>query len=421
MVKKFLIVFFIISLNFFAKAQIASIFADEILDSAKTRVGIGGDYDLNSTAFTTSFLTKFYTGGYIDNDLKNSVLSRIKNTNRIGANFSYGVFGAFKLDSLCHNKNISIFFSVRDRFHFDAQFSKDFYEVGFYGNSKYAGKTANFNGFSLNMIRYQQFQIGLFSSKLDSAAHWGIGLSFLKGQQYLSVLAKKAELFTSADGQYIDFNTDMNAAKSDPMHNGISAFNGYGSSLDLYFEAPFQTRFGDSKMRIAVSDIGFLYFNKQTSTLKQDSIFHYTGIRVNSINDIQNSTLGSTSKDSLINSIAPYKKQSYSATLPAVLDFTFQTNFNTHFHLIEGLRNVFNGNYNLLAYVKGNFYFNSKFMVTTSIGYGGYGYFNYGLGIFAKLGKGIAVYAGSNNIEGYIAPKKTSGQGLYFSLIKNFN
>ena len=397
-----------------------SIFANEFPDSASSRYGIMGDYDINSNAITNSFTTKFYTGGYIDNDLKNSVLNRIKNNNRIGGNVNSSFYAAFKLNSLGHQKNMSIFFSVRNRAHFDASFSKDLFNIGFYGNSEYAGKTADLSNFNLNLIRYQQIQVGIFSSKLDNAARWGIGVSLLKGEQYLNILAKKAELFTSADGQYINLNTELSIAMSDTAHKGIGAFNGYGASMDLFFEAPFQTRLGNSKISVSVSDIGAIRFNKQTETLNEDSAFHYSGIKIKSIYDLQNSTFGSKAKDSVINSVAPFKKHFYSATLPSVLNFAFETQFNKHFHLIEGIRYVFNGNYNLLIYLNGNFYLNSKFILSTTFGYGGYGTYNYGLGVSAKLIKNFVIYAGSNNIEGFIVPKKTTGQGAYISLIKKF-
>lgn len=418
--KKIVFIFFFISISHIASAQIASIFAEELLDSSKTRIAIGGDYDLNSTAFTTKFVTKFYTGGYIDTDLKNSVLNRAKNMNRIGGNYNYGIYAAFKLDSFNRSKKMTMFFSVRERFHFDSQFSKDLFKVGFYGNAQYAGKTANFNDFSLNLIHYQQVQIGLFSSKLDSAGRWGIGFSFLKGEQYLSVLAKKAELFTSEDGQYIDFNTELFAAQSDTAHKGFGALNGFGSSVDLFFEAPFQTRFGVSKLRATVSDIGFIHFNNKTLKLKQDSLIHYTGFKINSFYDLQDSTIGSASTDSIINKVAAVKKESYSATLPALFDLQFETQFSNRFHLTEGIRYVFNGNFALLYYVKGNFYIKSGFLLSTTLGYGGYGNLSYGISIKTKIGNGLVIYAGSNNMEGFIAPKKVSGQGAFISLIKQF-
>ena len=417
---KKLVILLFISFNYIAKSQIATIFADDFVDSSKISIGIIGGYNLNSNALTNSFMTKFYTGGYINSDLKNSVLSRMQNLNRVGGNYYSGVYGAFKLDSLCHSKNMSLFFSVRDRVHVDAQFSQDLFTVALYGNARYAGKTANFNDFSLNLMRYQQLQIGLFSSKLDSAARWGIGISFLKGSQYLSVAAPTAELYTSEDGQYIDFNTNMSVSKAGSVNNGLGTMNGYGTSIDVYFEAPFQTRVGDSKLRASVSDLGFIRFFKQEAVLKQDSLFHYTGFTINNIYGLQNSSLGNIPKDSVVSAIAPFKKKAFSVTLPAVLDLTFETHFNKHFYLIEGIKNVFNANYTLLYYVKSNIYINSKLMVSATFGYGGYGTLNYGLSIAAKMGKGMTIYLGSNNIEGYISPSTTLGQGVYFSLVKNF-
>jgi len=421
MLRTTIISLFLLVFSFRSDAQIASIFADEFPDSASTRIGVNADYAIGSNCLTNEFMGKFYKGGFIDEKLKNEVLSRTRNRNRLGGDVNMGIYAAFKLDSLFHKKDVSLFFTVKDRQHFDAAFSKDLYKVGFYGNAAYAGKTASFDGFNMTLLRYQQVQIGLFSSMYDSAARWGVGLSFLKGEQYASVYARTAELYTSEDGEYINFNTSMEMAKSDTAQKGLGAVNGFGASVDIYFEAPFKTKFGDSKMRVSVSDIGLINFNKNTLYMKQDSVFQYNGFTINSIYDLQDSTLSDkTSPDSVLNSIAPFKKQSVSVTLPAILNLSFETRFSKNFELAEGIRYVFNANYNLLAYVKGNFYFNPRFMLSATLSYGGYGTFNCGIGVFANLGKGFVLYAGSQNIEGYIVPKKTTAQGAYFSLVKNF-
>lgn len=420
MKKNFNIILFFIAIQFSAQAQIESFFADEFPDSSKTRIGLMADYDLNSNALTSQFINKFYKGKYLDTDLKNSVLDRVKNNNQVGANINYSVYGVFKTDSLFHKKNISIFFSIKDREHFDARFSKDLFKVGFYGNADYAGKIADFNGFDLNLLRYQQFQIGILLSKSDTSSRFGIGLSFLKGEQYKSIHAKKAELFTSEDGQTIDFNTSFQVAQSDTATNGLGAFNGYGASADIYFEAPYKTRIGKSKLRVSVADIGLIRFNKQSLYLNQDSLFHYTGFTVNSIYQLQDSTFAKTSKDSIMNAIAPLKKQSVSVSLPAILNLSFETQLNKHVQLTEGIQYVFNANYNLLFYVKGNFILTNNIAISATVGYGGYGNFNYGIGAFANFGNGFLIYVGSHNMEGYLAPKKTCGQSAYISLVKNF-
>lgn len=418
--KKILFILAILFVNICADAQISAIFSDEFPDSTKTRVGLVADYGINATALTSQFVSKFYKGGYIDVDLKDQVLKRTRNMNNIGGDLNYGVYVGIKLDSIFHKKNISLFFSLRDRAHIDARYSKDFYKVGFYGNSAYAGKVADFNDFNVNFLRYQQLQVGLFSSKYDSAARWGIALSLLKGEQYASIFAQKAELYTSEDGQYIDFNTNMQVAVSDTANKGIGAFNGMGASIDIYFEAPFKTRFGNSKLRVSVADIGAIKFNNKSLFLNQDSLFHYEGFNVTSIYDLQDSTFSNTSQDSIISAVAPFKNQSFSVTLPSVLNLSYETQFNEHFLLVEGIRYVFNGNYHLLAYVKGNFIINQKFTISATVGYGGYGKFQYGVGTFANLGKGFIIYAGSTNLEGFITPKKACGQSAYISLVKNF-
>lgn len=404
-----------------APAQISAIFQNNISDSTKVRIGFLGDYNLNATSLTNSFMTKFYTGGFIDSDLKNAVLDRTKDKNRIGAEINFGMHGAFKMDTLFHKNYFHLFFSIRNRAHFDAQFSKDFYTVGFYGNSQYTGKTANFNDFNLNLYRYQQFQIGLFASNAECIARWGVALSLLKGEQYASVNAKTAEFYTDANANYVNFNTSIEIAQSDINNKGLKAFNGYGTSLDIFIETAFKKHDGKSKLKIEITDIGLIKFNDQSLYLQQDSLFHFNGFYVKNIYDLKDSIFKNASQTGIKKSLFPLENKSYTVIIPANLNLTFETKFNSHFHLIEGIRYIFNANYSLLSYIMTNIYFTKNFMLSTSIGYGGYSNFNYGIGLSANLGSGFIINTGSHNIEGYLVPTKTSGQGAYFSLIKTFN
>jgi hypothetical protein len=414
--------FFCLLICFYSgKAQIATLFTDELAEVPKTRMGITADYFINANSFTTQFITKFYKGGFIDASLKDQVSARTKNSNRAGAELNYGLFASFRLDSLFNKPDYHLFFNVRDRQHVDAQFSKDFYQVGFYGNSAYAGKTANFNNFSIHLLRYQQIQIGLFSTRLDSGARWGIALSFLKGEQYYAVSARKAELFTSADAQFIDFNTEIEMAQSRPDNKGMSAINGFGAAFDAYFEAPFQSAIGPSKLIASVADMGLLRFDDQSIYRKQDSLFHYTGFQIKSIFDLQDSLFLNTSQDSIQNKLFPETRRSVTATLPSTFNLSLETALSKNFRLTEGIRYIFNANYKLLAYVKGSVFFNNRVALSATIGYGGYGDLNYGIGFGANLGAGFLIQAGCNNLEGYVTPTRAAGQSAYFSIIKNFN
>jgi hypothetical protein len=415
----FIIILFI-SIAAIVKAQIPVIYSQEFNDTAKLKVGFVADYSLNSNSFTSTFISKFYNGGYINNDLKNQVLDKTKLKNRIGADGNMGIFVAFMPDSFLHKKNIGFFVSLRDRQHFDARFSKDFYKLAFYGNSQFAGETAYLSDFNLNFIRYQQLQFGFYTSRLDSAARLGVAVSFLKGEQYASIYAKQADLFTSEDGQYINFATNMQIAQSDTAKKGLGAFNGAGASIDIFFEAPFKTKIGDAKLSVSVADIGLIRFNKKTLYLNQDTTFHFEGFQINSIYDLQDSTFSNTNQDSIINKVAPFKKQAVTCTLPSVLTIAYHLQLSKRFALTEGLRYVYNGNYNLLLFAKADYWLNKKINVSATFGWGGYGNFNYGVGVYGNLGKGYMIQIGSNNIEGFIVPTKTAGMGAYVSLVKNF-
>lgn len=419
--KKLYILFYFAVYFIPGKAQIAAVFTEEQRDSSKAKTGITSDCFINASSLTTDFINAFYKGNYIDARLKDNVLAHTKNGNRAGAELNYGLFAAFKLDSLFHKNGFNLFFAIRDRQHVDTYFPKDFYALGFYGNAMYAGQTANLSKFSLNLLRYQQFQIGLYSSQSDSSARWGIALSFLKGEQYYSVLAKKALLYTSADAQYIDFEAEIEMAQSNPSNKGINAVNGFGAGMDLFFEAPFQASIGASKLTVSVADIGLIRFNDQSIYRKQDSLFHYSGFQIKSIFDLQDSLFLNTSQDSIQNKILPARKRSVTVTIPTTVNLSFETALSQHFHLSEGIHYIFNANYKLLAYVRGSFYFNKSIMASATVGYGGYAGFNCGIGLRAKLGAGFSIYAGTNNIEGYVAPSTTAGRSAYFSIIKNFN
>jgi hypothetical protein len=66
------------------------------------------------------------------------------------------------------------------------------------------------------------------------------------------------------------------------------------------------------------------------------------------------------------------------------------------------------------------FQFNAGFYTSVILGFGGYSRLNIGLEIGKKLPYGIALVAGSQFINGYLAPAQGSGQGAYLSLCKTF-
>ena len=226
-------------------------------------IELWGNYHINSNTIINDFTNHFYLSQFLDSSLKNRVAANLKYQNRLGLNADAGFYYKCSPDTLFGRPKLSIFIAIKNREHFDMRFSDDFFNLVFYGNRKFAGKTADLNNFNFNYLKYQQFTTGIEWSGLDHSAKIGMGFSVLKGERHLHLNAKKAELYTNEYGEYVDFKSLINVSMSDTSNKGIKAINGYGFSTDLFFEAPYKTKHASGKISIKVSDLGFINWNNK--------------------------------------------------------------------------------------------------------------------------------------------------------------
>jgi len=418
--RKFIVVFIALITHHFSSAQCTDYLFRDQVNLYNSTITVFGNYSIGSNAITNQFFGKFYKGGFIDADLKDKVSEKMINQNRFGADISAGVEYLYLPDTLFGKRRLGFFAAARDREHFDTQFSKDLFHLGFYGNKDFAGKTADMNNFNLNLLRYQQVQVGFLWAGLDTAkAKLGIGVSVLKGEQLLSIMAKKAELYTSSDGQYIDLTTSATMHRSDTSSKGFSAMNGTGASIDVFLEAPYIIKKRKGVITIRVTDMGAIFWNNNSLTYSTDSTYHYTGYKVENLFDLQDSTFKSNSTSDIANNNLNIRHKGYSTTIPATINISTNT-FYGKFNFIKGFRYMFNANYKGLFYVKGNYFITPKVMLGITVGYGGYSNFNYGIEVAAMLGKSFSLHAGSNNVEGFLVPKNTTAQGAFMVIKKHF-
>jgi hypothetical protein len=68
-------------------------------------------------------------------------------------------------------------------------------------------------------------------------------------------------------------------------------------------------------------------------------------------------------------------------------------------------------------FAEGIFNWNKNLSTTLHVGIGGYGKLTFGLNVDYKISTWF-LRLGSNALQGYISPKNTLGQGLFFSISK---
>lgn len=398
---------------------LAAQYNSEFLNFEKTRrsISLNGEYELGSNGIYNAFLNKFIVGGYIDNNLKDASAKHMKELNVLGANFNYDVAAFFG-----RNPRYSYLIGVKDQQIFNASYTKDFYQLAFYGNRPYLDETKNFSSSSINSLRFQELKLGFIWHKIDTTAKIGVSVSFLKGQQLFYIRAfEGSSVYTNADATELIFNSNFIMAQSDTT--GISnplRYAGVGASADIFFETPYQSRFGKSSvLTVNANNIGFLHWFDNSVQYNSDSTFRFSGYHVDNLLDLKDSTLSAINQDTIIRNTTNARKESFNVNIPTNLLIINKIIFSDRFALSTGFRYLFNSNFKPYFFMDAEYNFTSHFGGSLHVGYGGYAKLGVGLTLQYNA-PGFYVKVGSNSLQGYVSPKNTYGQGAFISIAKKF-
>ena len=410
---RFIIYFCFCSIAFFAQ------YNSEFLNFEKTArsISINGEYELGSNGIYNSLLNKFIYGGYINKKIKDASNDHMKNLNVMGANINYDMSVFFG-----RNSKYSYLIGIKDQIIFNSSFTKDFYQLMFYGNKPYLNETKNLAGSSINSLRFQELKLGFIWHKIDTTAKVGVSVSILKGQQLFYIKAKEgSSLYTNSDGTELVFNSDFDMALSDTNNRkNPFAYTGIGASADIFFETPYKSKIGmGSVLTVNANNIGFLHWFDNSVQYNSDSTFRFDGYKVDNLLDLQDTTLAAINRDSIIKNTTNARKESFNVNIPTNLLIINKIRFTNKFVLGTGFRYLFNSNFKPYFFADAEYQLTSKITGVLHVAYGGYSKLNVGLA-FSYNSPAWFFKIGSNSLQGYISPSNTYGQGVFISIAKKF-
>jgi len=380
-------------------------------------ISVNGEYELGSNGIYNSFFNKFIVGGHIDKKLKDASAKNMKGLNVLGANVNYNICAFFG-----NKPKYSYLIGFKDQQIFNSSFTKDFYELAFYGNTPYLDQTKNFSGSSINSLRFQELKIGFIWHKIDTTAKIGASVSILKGQQLFYIRANQgSSLYTNADGTELLFNSNFDMAMSDTNSNSNPfLYYGIGASADIFFETPYKSRLGKgSVLTVNANNIGFLHWFDNSVQYNSDSTFSFSGYNVDNLLDLQDSTLAAVDRDTILKNTTNARKESFNVNIPTNLLIINKILFTDKFSLSTGFRYLFNSNFKPYFFMDAEYQLAKNFYGIMHVGYGGYAKLGVGL-TFIYNSPGFYVKVGSNSLQGYLSPKNTYGQGAFISIAKKF-
>ena len=373
--------------------------------------------DITSNAVANAFIRSLYYNKYIDNEAKEEVIAKAKLFNRLGGVSKVGLTYLYQKEK---NKPI-LSFSLFDRMNLNSKFSDDLFAVVFFGNKSYAGKTASVGPFNFNFLRYQQLSVGWKWDK-DSTSHsYGFSISVLNGQKNLSIQSNKANLFTAEDGTYVDFDVSMQANNTDSLNKHFFANNGVGFSSDFFYKIPFKFFEKQSALFIEVEDLGFIRWNKKSVQLSSDSSYHYEGILVNDIFNLNNTSSSKNLYD-VIDKHTNSIQKSYSTFLPGLIHLHTNYSWKSRIMVEKGISYRFNSTANLFLYAKIHFMLGKSKLtdIACNVGYGDYGNFRSGIDFKTGFIKHYVIQLSTQYIFSNLFLKAPAGMGIYLRLLRTF-
>jgi len=378
-------------------------------------ISMHGEYDFNSDALQNAFVSRFIRGGHLDSITKGNAHKKLTAANLAGGSYAAGLTAFWGLKK---NK-FSFVTGLKQVEFFNSTFSDDFFSMVFYGNKMFAGKTANIGGTTINHFKFQEVKLGLIWDKIDTTAQVGFSLSYLKGQNLFQLNTGTSSIFTAQDASEIYLNMHGSFTASDTAKNkqGLGAFNGHGLSAEFFAEMPYRGKLGPSKFYISVNNLGFIQWNSKTLNLNFDTNYLYNGVAIDNLFQVSDTTIQQLSKDSITKNFIATTREKKATNLPTSFLLLHTIQFNKVFALTNGFRHIFQGNYKPYLFVEGEFTILKNLAATLHVGIGGYGKFTAGLNVEYNY-KMWYLRIGSNALQGYLAPKQTMGQGLFFSVSK---
>lgn len=393
-------------LRYYAQGSVAS--------SKSTLPGfaaINGEYSLMSSGITNRFFLDFINGSYIDNAQKQYIYGRLSDANRFGYQLNLSVSGAATV-----NRSTRIIAAVSASQHNSAVFSKDMFYLFFRGNKPFAGKTADLDPFKFTSFSYQTFSVAINKSNADNRINFWAGLSMIRGGSFRQAEAENLKLFTEQYGAYIEAEADIKARVSAGKPGLIANKNGIGAS----FFGGFDYRIGKSIIGFAVSDLGFIQWDKM-KTYKANGLIRFEGKEIPNILGFSDTLLTSYSVDSLAAEVGvDIDEENFLYRIPTFIKLTYVYKHSEEWMFISGVEVVTGLGAIPRVFLKPVYALTDNLYIQGCLMYGGFGRLNLELGATAHLGKQISGYANLNVAGLLLAANKTGGQGLSLGIYKCF-
>jgi hypothetical protein len=409
----------LIPIFFWFSAQQMTDYSPQDRRDYSMQVHINGSFEANSNSLNTEMIRFFLAGRYIDENMKDRSLKRMKNQNRLGMEMGTEIGFLHKPDS-GFGKNWSYSVNVGYRFLFGGTFSRDAYRLGLYGNAPFVDERLDLSGLNARFLGYQYLQMGFVKEFSGKTWHKGLGfgLGVANANQFFSLSLPRGSIFTREDGQYLDVDADFSFAQNDASKNRFFYPNGFGLFGNLNFVMTDRKR---HLIYVKADQFGMMRFNRFSSTRSLDTAFTFSGVNVDNLLNVNGNLINET-VDSLTEGLSG-RTAGGAVWLPmpgrVEIGYSYTVLPRRLFMNVSGDFLLFPG-YLPRGTLRITGIPDPFVSVSGTLAYGGWGGFNVGLDLGFHFGQGWHFTLGTQTLQSIAAERISSGLSLRAGLVKRF-
>jgi hypothetical protein len=402
-------------LSVFVRAQFLILPHDSLVDlpaERMQRITASAWADYNSSALYNELTGRIYRGGYISRELRQRSRDLLQDNNRAG--YDAGVRLTWTgNDSLFGRPRMRPLLSAAWRNTMGARFTRDVFELGFFGNAQFEDRTATLSPSAHAQMTWQTLGFGI----QDVVTRSFLRVDLVRGRAFNASDIHRATLYTAPDGRALVLDMDAVYWRTDTAGRQERHTNGLGASISGQWNVGLPVAGLPAVLSLSVEDLGFVAWNKNSIRLERDTGFIYEGLQVENIFDLDNVITG---EEQLLDTLGlRFRHGPYSTLLPfrAMLGMDLQLSDRWHSRL--SVEHRYLPGYIPQVMLSASRRLGNRALLGASAAYGGFGVLRFGLAARVRFGEHVLVEAGSSHVPGLIIGA-TRGVGAFLSVSTAF-
>lgn len=395
-----------------APAQWAELPLDSMVDRLADRNGniqFQAWAEVSSNTVYNEMLFKLAGGGFLDRDLRNRSRDALRGRNSVGADIGARMSWTGRTGFLGRD-GLRPHIAVGTRQVLGVRFTKDVFDLVFFGNASFEDRTAVLGGSAHTSMNYQTLGAGVASRDQRSF----VRLDVVNGRNLSASELSKADVFTAMDGRLLDAAVNGTYWNSDTARGPMAWQKGAGLSLNGRYAFRTDHNGLPVEVTVGVQDLGVVWWNNGSVRLERDTVIAFEGLQVDDIFDLDGVL---SSGEQLLDTFGlRYQRGAFATVLPfrveLGMNITLQNGWYTGF-LLQQL-NLPGHALHFTAF--GAKRFGERTMAGAELSTGGWGGIRLGGRVRHRVAERLWLGSGIAHLPGLVT-SRTRGLGGQFSVL----